>query len=117
MKKFSTGIIFSLLLLTVFLLLRNGIALWPSFLLSVVSSAIVFIFFIKKKKLVRKDISLISLGAGILFTIIVSIGIVLFPSGQVRDLGDILMPYINAVIFGFCTTVVFILLGITFNKY
>lgn len=44
------------------------------------------------------------------------IGISLFQTEQVRDLGDVVMPYFKAVIFGVCTTIVFIFFGITFNK-
>jgi hypothetical protein len=116
MKNFFTGIIFGLILLISFTLLRNGFGLWLSFVLSLVISTLVFIFYIKKKKTSRKETILSSLGAGIFYIIFASIGIALFPAEQIRDLGDIIMPYFNAVIFGVCTAIVFIFSGITFNK-
>lgn len=116
MKNFFTGIIFSLILLISFTLLRNGIGLWLSFVLSLVISTPVFVFYIKKKIKSRKETTLISLGAGVFYISFAFIGITLFPTEQVRDLGDVVMPYFQAVIFGVCTTIVFIFLGITFNK-
>jgi O-antigen/teichoic acid export membrane protein len=116
MKNFITGIIFSLLLLICFTLLRNGIGLWIAFVLSLVITTFVFAFYIKKKKASRKETRFISIGTGVFYIIFASIGIALFPAEQIRDLGDIVMPYFNAFIFGVCTIIVFIYSGMTINK-
>lgn len=117
MKNFFTGIIFSLLLLISFTLLRNGIELWGAFGLSLGISTIVFVFYIKEKKPNFKEIVLISLATGILYFIFASIGIKLFPVEQIRDLGDVIMPYVNAFIFSLFTIISLIICGFSFNKY
>ncbi|MCQ6275894.1 hypothetical protein JMM81_13135 [Bacillus sp. V3B] len=116
MKSFFKGIIFSLLLLAVFLLLRNGIELLIAFGLSLLISTIVFVLYVNKKKLLFKELVWISIGTGFFYIIFASIGITLFPVEEIRDLGDIVMPYVNAFIFGLFTVFVFIFFGFKYSK-
>jgi hypothetical protein len=117
MKNFLIGFVFSLLLLLGFILLRNEIGLWVAFGLSLLISTIVFGFYVNKKKPTLNEIVLISLGTGIFYIIFASIGIQLLPVEEIRDLGDIVMPYVNAFIFGLSTIICFIVFGFSFNKY
>ncbi|WP_246941219.1 hypothetical protein [Bacillus pinisoli] len=111
MKHLSIGSVFGLLLLLSFMLLRNWAGLWVAFCLSLLIFATVFIFYIKNKKLKTKDILQISIASGFIYMIIASLGIMMFPPEQIRDAGDIVMPYLHVFIFGFITSVSFLLVG------
>ena len=111
MKNFLIGIIFCVLLLASFLLLRGGFELWPSFIISLVVCTIALILYIKKKKPNLKEVVLTSSGTGLFYILFASIGIKLFPKEQIRDIGDIVMPYIYVLVFSICTVVVFIFVG------
>lgn len=116
MKDFLVGIIYSLLIVLSFSLLRNVFELWTAFILSLVIPIIVFIIYTIKKNANLKSVVMNSLGTGFFYIVFASIGIALFPKEQIRDLGDIVMPYINALIFGVCAIVVFICFGFTLIK-
>jgi Na+-driven multidrug efflux pump len=117
MKDFLVGITFSLLLLLCFILLRNIIGLWEAFGFSLLISTIFFVIYVHKKKSKFKEIILISIGTGTFLIIFASIGIKLFPVEEIRDVGDILMPYFNAFIFGLCAFICFIAFGSFFNRH
>ncbi|TDL74787.1 hypothetical protein E2R56_11590 [Rhodococcus qingshengii] len=117
MKNFLVGIIFSLLLLLCFILLRNIIGLWEAFGFSLLISTSVFVIYVHKKRSKFKEIILLSIMTGIFFIIFASLGIKLFPVEEIRDVGDILMPYLNAFIFGLCAFICFIALGSFFNRH
>jgi hypothetical protein len=117
MKNYLIGITFSLLLLLCFILLRNRIGLWEAFGFSLLISTFAFVFYVNKKRSKFKEIILISIGTGIFYIIFASIGIKLFPVEEIRDVGDIFMPYLNAFIFGLCTFICFIAFGSFFNRH
>lgn len=117
MRNSFAGTIFSLVLLISFILLRNIVGLWTAFIFSLVISTFIFVLYAKKKELCRKEIIMVSLITGILFIIFASIGIVLFPPEQIRDIGDIVMPYLNAITFGICTIIVFMVSGLTSENF
>ncbi len=111
MGDFLKGIIYSFILLIVFLLFRIAFGLWSSFILSLALSTIIFIIITKKKNATSKKVILNSLGTGMFFSIFASIGIALFPKEQIRDAGDVIMPYINAFAFGMGAFLIFTCFG------
>ncbi|HWO75650.1 MAG TPA: hypothetical protein VNM69_06970 [Bacillus sp. (in: firmicutes)] len=115
MRNVFIGFVFSVLLLLCFTLL-NRIGISISFGISLVISSIVFVYYVNNKKPNLKGIVLISIVTGVFYIIFVSIGVKLFPNEEVRDLGDVVMPYLYAFIFGLLTTFVFIFLGFKYAK-
>ncbi|MGM0852771.1 MAG: hypothetical protein ACQEWI_09210 [Bacillota bacterium] len=116
MKNFLSGMLFSLLMLIAFILIRTVAGLWASFAWSLFITNAVFLFYKRKKKWSRKDIVLISLSTGLFYIIFASFGISLVPPEPIRDLGDIVMPYLYAGVFGGCTMLVLFLSGMVFNN-
>jgi len=116
MRSFFKGIIFSLILLILFTMLSKAVGFWIGFIFSLIISSFIFVFYSNKKKLLRKQSIFISFSTGIFFIIFAFIGITLFPPQQIRDLGDLFMPYINALILGVSSIVVFIFSEVTYNK-
>ena len=116
MKNFLIGMIFSLLLLFSFLLLRYAFELWIAFIISLVVAVIVYAIYTKKKTPKSNEVVLISSATGIFYIVFASIGIKWFSKESIRDLGDIVIPYMNAFIFGVCTIIVFIVIGLTLIK-
>jgi glycerol uptake facilitator-like aquaporin len=117
MKNFLIGITFSFLVLLCFILLRSRIGLWEAFCLSLFISTTIFVFYVNKKRSKFKEIILISIGTGIFYIIFASIGIKLYPVKEIRDVGDMLMPYLNAFIFGLCTFICFLAFGSFFRRH
>ncbi|MHA7136768.1 hypothetical protein ACRTEV_05785 [Rossellomorea arthrocnemi] len=116
MNNFLSGMLLSLLLLITFILIRTVAGLWTSFEWSLFITTAVFLFYRKKKKWSRKDIVLISLSTVLFYLIFASFGNSLVPPEPIRDLGDIVMPYLYAGVFGGCTMIVLFLSGMVFNK-
>lgn len=118
MKHFFTGIIFSLFLLISFSTSRSsGIGLWSAYWLALAICTTIFIYYIRKRKSNLKDIIYISLGSGLFYFIFASIGITLFPIKQLRDIGDLIMPYFHTLYFGSLTVIVMSVCGIIVNKF
>ncbi|WP_299745721.1 hypothetical protein [uncultured Rossellomorea sp.] len=116
MKNFLSGMLFSLLLLLSFIFIRTVAGVWVSFAWSLFITTAVFLFYGRKKKWSGKDIVLISFGTGLFYILFASFGISLVPPEPIRDLGDIVMPYLYAGVFGGCTMIVLVLSGLVINK-
>lgn len=69
-----------------------------------------------KKNAHSKKVVMNSLGTGFFNIVFASVGIALFPSEQIRDIGDVVMPYLYALSFGVCTFVIFICFGLVLIK-
>lgn len=116
MKIDLSGIPFSLLVLIGFISFRAVLGLWPAFACSLFMTIPVFVLYCRKKNWNRKKTVLISFSTSLFFILFASVGITLFPPHLIRDLGDIIMPYLNACAFGVCIMVVLFLSGVVFTK-
>lgn len=117
MRNFFSGILLSSLLLISFTILRfNGIELWSAYWLALFICTTMFIYYVRKKKANLKDIISISIGSGLFYFIFASIGITLFPMKQIRDIGDLIMPYFNSLYFGLLTVIIMSVCGVFFNN-
>jgi hypothetical protein len=116
-SPYFTGSCFGVMTLLLYLVIKINLGLWSSFFCSLILTMIIFGYLKFKNQIVTKDILKVSFTGGITFTLIVWIGIKLFPPSVVRDLGDIVMPYIWASLMGFLLMVVFISLGFTLQKF
>ncbi|MGM0751617.1 MAG: hypothetical protein ACQET6_06760 [Bacillota bacterium] len=116
MKNFLSGMLFSLLLLLAFILTRSIAGLWVSFAWSLFITAVVFLLYRRKKQWCGKDMALISLSTGLFYILFASFGISLVPPEPIRDLGDIVMPYLYACVFGGCAMIVLFLTGRVFSR-
>ena len=60
-----------------------------------------------------KEVFVYSIGTGSVYIVFSTAGITLFPREQIRDIGDIVMPYITALSFGCLAIIVYLVLGFT----
>ncbi|PFG07531.1 hypothetical protein [Bacillus sp. es.034] len=116
MRNYLSGMLFSLLSLLSFLFIRTVDGLWGSFAWSLLLTIVVFLFYRRKINWDRKDIIVISFSTGLFYLLFASFGISLYPPEPIRDLGDIIMPYLHAGMFGVYTMIVMFLSGMVFNK-
>ncbi|MGM9985855.1 MAG: hypothetical protein ACI35O_01385 [Bacillaceae bacterium] len=116
MRNMIPSIIFSFVSLLIFIIFRGVFDLIVAFSLSLFISLIVYGAYIKKKNPTNREIIYVSLGTGLFFIIFSSIGIKLFPPTHIRDIGDLIMPYMNAFIFSFWLMVSYLAFGFLLSR-
>ncbi|MBN8192912.1 hypothetical protein JI667_12245 [Bacillus sp. NTK074B] len=116
MENLPRGLSFSLLSLSAFMATRMVAGLWVSFACSLLITTAVFLFWGIKRKWGGVEILLVSLITGLLHFTFASFGISLLPPEPIRDLGDLIMPYVHAAVFAGCTIVVMWVVGMIFFK-
>ncbi|WP_027408455.1 hypothetical protein [Anoxybacteroides tepidamans] len=105
-----------ILLLLLFLLARLVFSLWIAFFLSLIVPIGIFVYLIKKNRIKKAGFIKASFSGGIAFIIIAWIGIKIFPPSVIRDVWDILMPYIRAGYMGVIFSAILNLIGFVFVK-
>ncbi|HBI05290.1 MAG TPA: hypothetical protein DDY49_14830 [Paenibacillaceae bacterium] len=115
MKTLLTSILFALVIIIPFLILKIYFSLWSSISISLIFSLILFGLY-SHKLCKESEIIKLSIGTGTLFIIFSWVGIKLFPPTKIRDLGDIIMPYFNSFFTGLIIIAFFLLVGIIIKK-
>ncbi|WP_064091828.1 hypothetical protein [Rossellomorea aquimaris] len=116
MKKYLLGVPFSILALLLFILLRNEFSLWTSFLSSVLATLSIFCIYLIKSKPLQQEVVQLSVGIGLVYLLLSSMGITIFPRENIRDLGDIVMPYIYSILFSFLLAITLLIFGLLLVK-
>ncbi|PFA63118.1 hypothetical protein CN378_19005 [Bacillus sp. AFS015802] len=116
MKNLLRGLLFSLFSLSAFMAARMVAGLWPSFACSLFITTAVFLFSGFKGKWSGVEIMLVSFSTGVFYLAFACFGIYSFPPEPIRDLGDLIMPYLHAGVFAVCTVVVMGAAGMVFFR-
>lgn len=99
-----------------FLVEPKMLSLWISFFISLILPIVIFGYLIKKAKIKKADFVKVSLSGGITVIIIAWISIKVYPPFVIRDIWDIVTPYINALYIGVTFSLIFSFIGFVFVK-
>lgn len=102
----------TLLISFYFLLWKLSHSSFIAFIISFVITAAITSFYSNKLNLKSMGVIQLSMGTGIAFIILAWISITLFPPAVLRDIGDIVNPYLKSLLFGLITIVIMTLFNL-----
>lgn len=116
MEKYIKGIILGVLLFSFYIFFSSALGIWISIVFALSITVLSLGIYIRKKQIPMKESLWISLIAGLTYALISSLAISLFPPEEIRDVGDIVMPYLNALTFTVIAIFVYIALGMALSR-
>jgi hypothetical protein len=107
LKLFIRSALFGTILFSFYLLLwKLSLSSLLAFIISLVITATISSIYGHKINLKIKYVIQLSVGSGIAFISLAWVGITLFPPTVIRDIGDIVYPYLKSLEYGLITIVI-----------